>query len=417
MAFDKRLKELLDALAELELEPKKAETIRRGLETYARAREGRLHNLLELLEPGKKPNLKVWLDKAMAAIRDAHDTFAKLDEGNAWLAGVATQEHAFFFRIYRLGAVAHRDRMVAQTLALEQAMKEFDSKWAKIRDSDKKLDERLKKTAEEYSKMLVEAARCASATEKQAHERMLDTFEKALNLGLRAVQLGLVGKVLQLGTKTIKACLDQTKARRLEIHALLSREEQVFTTFKETREMVAEFLEDNGYPQIKDALDDGEDAIEALAKGMVTDAQKADAAEFAAEARDELRKVFSAAERQYKDFARKHEHLFFGPLGGSYMQELAENDDWKRVSRSWQDQRRDFDDLLRERTLAASDRKILEVSLDGLDEESRREIYKALHASCADLLKAWNAWKDFTKEPEWILKSREDTQSILRALR
>lgn len=417
MAFDKRPKELLDALAELELEPKKAETIRRGLESYARAREGRLHNLLELLEPGKKPNLKVWLDKGMAAIRDAHDAFAKLDVGNAWLAGVATQEHAFFFRIYRLGAVAHRDKMVAQTLNLAQAMKEFENKWGKIRDSDKRIDERLKKTAEEYDKMLVEAARCAAATEKQARERMLDSFDKALSLGVRGAQLGAVGKVLQLATKTIKTCLDQTKARRLEIFALLSREEQVFTTFKETREIVAEFLEDNGYPMIKDALEDGEDALDDLAKGMVTDGQRADAAEFAKEARDELRKVFSAAERQYKDFARKHEHLFFGPLGGSYMQELAENDDWKRLSRSWKDHRRDFDDLLRERTLAASDRRILEVSLDGLDDDARREVYNTLRAACADLLKAWNAWKDFTKDPEWILDSREDVQSILRALR
>jgi hypothetical protein len=417
MAFDKRPKELLDALAELELEPKKAETIRRGLESYARAREGRLHNLLELLEPGKKPNLKVWLDKGMAAIRDAHDTFAKLDEGNAWLAGVATQEHTFFFRIFRLGAVAHRDKMVAQTLNLEQAMKEFENKWEKIRGSDKKIDERLKKTAEEYDKLLVEAARCASATEKQAHERMLDSFDKALSLGVRGAQLGAVGKVLQLATKTIKTCLDQTKARRLEIFALLSREEQVFTTFKETREIVAEFLEDNGYPMIKDALDDGEDALGDLAKGMVTDGQRADAAEFAKEARDELGKVFSAAERQYKDFARKHEHLFFGPLGGAYMQELAENDDWKRFSRSWKEHRRDFDDHLRERTLAASERKILEVSLDGLDDDARREVYNTLRSACADLLKAWNAWKDFTKDPEWILNSREETQSILKALR
>ena len=52
-----------------------------------------------------------------------------------------------------------------------------------------------------------------------------------------------------------------------------------------------------------------------------------------------------------------------------------------------------------------------------IDDDARREVYNTLRSACADLLKAWNAWKDFTEDPEWIVDSREDVQSILKALR
>lgn len=417
MSYEARKKELMDALEETGFEADRQEKIRRGLEGYFRQREGRLENLLELLEPGTQPTFKTWLDKAMDAVKVTHDTFAKIDEGNEWLAAVATQEHKFFFRVYRCQAGKHRDRMVAQTENLEKAMKELENKWEKIKDGDEKIDEKMKKVAERYEEILVSAAQVAAVTEKQAKERMADTVKKVLTLGLAAVDLGAVEKVLSGGASALGAKLDETKARQLEIFALLSREEQMFGTFKETREIVAEFLEDNGYPMIKDAFDDAEDAAEALEKSMVTDGQKRDAAEFAKAMKSELEKVFSAAERQYRDFAKKHEYLFFGPLGSGYVQELAEDETWKSFSRGWKDHRRDFDDLLRERTLAADEDEILEVPLDDLEGEDAQRVYYQLRDACQKLMRAWNEWKDFTNDPDWILENREDLRSILKALR
>lgn len=417
MSYDARKKELLDALGETSFEADTKDKIRRGLESYFRQREGRLENLLELLEPGAKPHFKTWLDKAMDAVKTTHDTFAKIDEGNEWLAAVASQEHKFFFGIYRCAACQQRDRMVEQTENLKKAMKEFENKWEKIRDGDEKIDEKMKKVAERYEGILVSAAQVAAVTEKQAKEKMADTVKKILSLGLAAVDLGIVEQVLKGGASAIGAKLDETKKRQLEIFTLLSREEQMFGTFKETRGIVAEFLEDNGYPMIKDAFDDAEDLAEALEKKMVTDGQKRDAAAFAKAMRSELAKVFSAAEKQYREFAKKHEYLFFGPLGSGYVQELSEDETWKRFSRGWKEHRRDFDDLLRERTLAASEDEILEVDLDELEGEDAQRVYYQLRDACQKLLRAWNDWKDFTNDPDWILESREDLQSILKALR
>jgi phage/plasmid-associated DNA primase len=181
--------------------------------------------------------------------------------------------------------------------------------------------------------------------------------------------------------------------------------------------MVAEFLEDNGYPQIKDAWDDGDDAADALPGKMATDGQKADASELAKELKDELKNVFSAAEREYREFAKKHEYLFFGPLGSGYVQELMEDDTWKSFSDRWKRQRADFDELLRERTVAASKDKIFEVSLEGLTDDDKEELYERLLGPCQELLRAWNEFKDFSNDPYWALESREQLKSILDALR
>ena len=115
---------------------------------------------------------------------------------------------------------------------------------------------------------------------------LADAVGKAISLGLKAVDLGFSEKIIKGAVSVIRAALSEKKARRLEIFALISREELLFTNFKESREMVAEFLEENGYPQIKDAWDDGDDAADALPGKMATDGQKADASEVAKELKD-----------------------------------------------------------------------------------------------------------------------------------
>jgi len=421
MSYEKYEKELLDELKELPgLEERERETVRRAVESYFNQREGRLENLLERLEPGNDPKHRDWLDKAKAAAQLGYDEFEKVrvDAAKDFLSRIAFQENRFFFLLAMSQMPVARDRMVRQTANLEKAMKEFDAKWEKLSDIDDGLDDRLKRAAEQYEKMLTEAALKAAETEKQAKERMADYVAKAIKVGLLGVDLGIVEKVINAGASVIVKTLDQTKARRQEIFVLLSREEQVIHSFRDGRHLVAEFLEDHSYPMVKAAWGDGEDAADAFASKITLDGQQDDAAEFAKAAKAELAKVFSLAEKAYKEFAKRHEHLFFGPVGAEYVQELSEIDTWKDKSRRWRDLREDFDDLLRERFLRVSEDEILDVNLDGLVESDRRKVASELKDGMQKLMRAWNDWKDFNKQdPDFVLENREQMQSTIKAFR
>lgn len=418
MSFDARKNEVLAAFDAQPWDPREGPLLRRILENYFRARENRLRSHAKLLDVGRrKPVFKQWLDDTMNGIRRVGVEFERAAAGGEWFATIAAEEHAFALRIYRCEVAKHRDRMVAQSEALELAKKEFDAKWRRIKEQDAKIDEKLKKAADAYEKILNESAHAAAKVEKDARAKLVDQVGEVVGVALKFVDLGTVETIIKQGIKALSKALDDLGGRRLEIFALLSLEEQVMASFKEAREIVDEFLADNGYPEIKEAWADANKAAESLEKQMLTDGQRRDAAELGKALKDELARVFSAAERSYKDFARQHEHLFFGPLGSGYVQELMEDDRWKEHSREWQEQRRDFDDLLRERALAISDGKVLEVSLNGLSEEQRREVRRKLESGLRELLATWNKFKSMTDDPTWVLTSRRQLRGVLDSMR
>jgi hypothetical protein len=420
MAYDKRFAEVHDALAkEVEFTEQASAKIRWLLDDYFRRREEYLERLLKTLEPDRAGAYhSSWLAVAKEAMDAVLSSFKDTEAGKLWLARIANEEHTFFFELYKSQVPVERDRMDEHRSYLQKAMKEFDNKWQAIRDADAQVDAKLKSAAEEYEKILIEAARSAAEAEKESKEQMADTFRKILSAGLRLVDWGPIERALKEGARALSTTLSKAESRKQEIFALMSLEEGVFATFEEAREIVAEFLEENGYPMIKIAWERGDKAADELEGRMVTPGQRGDADEFGDDVKDELKDMFALAEGEYKEFARRHEYLFFGPLGSSYHMELAEDDTWKQFSENWKRHRADFDNLLRERNLQASSDQVLEISLEGIPEEDRRQIADKLEDPLRELLAAWNQWKEFTKdEGYWVLTSREQLKSILSAFR
>ena len=412
MSYDKRQREVLEELARRGDDGATTSDVTKVLESYFAQREGRLENLLEILEPSEDDRHAQWIDKAKDAAAMAHDAISK-DRKSMWLARISNEEHTFFFKLMTSQVAPQRDAMVTMTKALQKTEKEFEEKWKKIREADNDIEERMKKIALEYEEIFADAAKFAASAETESKEALRAKVLVAFN----AVNLGIVEIIIKSAIRAIDLKRDLASQRKLEIFALLSREEGVFATFKEAREMVKEFLEETSYPRVKDAYDRAEDAADALEGQMLTSGQKEDAKDFGAAIKNELAKVFRTAEDAYKEFARKHEYLFFGPLGSGYYQELMENDFWKERSDKWKKSKHDIDDLLRERTLECSDDQVLEVSLEGLTSEDKKTIREALETHCRDLLSAWNRFKEDNKEPEWVLESREQLKSILDAMR
>ncbi|MEO7560241.1 MAG: hypothetical protein ABIT23_08330 [Nitrosospira sp.] len=64
-----------------------------------------------------------------------------------------------------------------------------------------------------------------------------------------------------------------------------------------------------------------------------------------------------------------------------------------------------------------NDNKILEVSLEGLSSNDRDIIHYTLQASCQELLRVWNRFKEATNSLEWAIESRETLKSVLDAMR
>lgn len=412
MSYDKRKREVLEELDKQGYDEATRNEYAKVLESYFAQREGRLNNLLEVLEPSDDGRHARWIEKAKDAAAMAHDAISK-DKKSMWLAKISNEEHAFFYKLMTSQAAPQRDDMVQKTKALQKAEKEFEEKWKKIREADNQLEERMQKIALEYEKILNEAARFAAKAEMESQEAL----RAKLKIVFKVVDLGIVETILKSAIRVIELQRNEASERKLEIFALLSREEGVFATFKEARQMVKEFLDETSYPRVKDAYDRAEDAAEALEGQMLTAGQKDDAKDFGAAVKGELANVFRRAEDAYKEFARKHEYLFFGPLGGGYYQELMEDDFWKERSSKWKDSKHDIDDLLRERTLTCSDDQVLEISLDGITSEDKKKIREALENHCRDLLAAWNRFKELGKDPEWALQSREQLKSILDAMR
>jgi len=417
MSYDARKKEVMEALDKTDHDPAAKDAIRRVLDSYFSQREGRFENLLELLEPSDDNCHGKWIDKAKEAAAAAQDALSRSEHGKLWLAKISIEEHMCFFKFMTSQVPVKRDLMVQQTKALAKAEKEFEEKWKTIRDSDKNIDERMQKIALEYGEILNSAAKVAAIFEKETREALAEKIKQAISLTLKAVDLGVIEYAIKGAASAISGKLNEVESRKLEIHALISREEGIFATFKEARESVKEFLRETSYPHVKDAFDAAEDAAEALAGEMLTSGQKDDASAFCSAIKNELNNVFRKAEDAYKSFAKKHEYLFFGPLGGGYYQELMEDDSWKEHSKRWKDSREDIDELLRERTFQANEDKILEVSLQGLTSEDKSIIYERLKSSCQELLRVWNRFKEMTKEPEWAIESRDTLKSVLDAMR
>jgi hypothetical protein len=412
MSYDARKREVLAELEKQGYDEATRNDFTKVLDSYFAQREGRLANLLEVLEPGDDARHARWIEKAKEAAAAAHDAISK-DRKSMWLAKISNEEHTFFYKLMTAQVAPKRDDMVYKTKALQKAEKEFEEKWKKIREADAQIEERMKKIALDYEKILNDAAQFAARAEMESKEAL----RAKLKIAFKVLDLGIVETVLKNAIRVIEVQRNEANERKLEIFALLSREEGVFATFKEAREIVKEFLEETSYPRIKDSYDEAEDAAEALEGQMLTPGQKDDAKAFGSALKSELAKVFRKAEDAYKEFARKHEYLFFGPLGGAYYQELMEHDFWKERSSKWKNSKHDIDDLLRERTLSCSDDQVLEVSLDGITSEDKKRIREALESHCRDLLAAWNRFKEFCKDPEWALESREQLKSILDAMR
>jgi len=418
MAYDARKREVLDALGKTTYDEEKKQKIRRLLDEYFKVREGLIANTHDVLDPGRKgPCLAAWLDRGDKNLSTVRAIFEKAEVGKLWLADIANAEFKFFGHLMFSRVPVHRDKMMKHTEELNRAMKEFANKWQEIKGNDNEIDERMRRVSEEYEKILTKAAYEAAKVETESKEKLANLVDKSVSAGGVVLDAGLIGRILSGGTKLIKSLVSECNARKMEIFALLSNEEKVYGAFAEAREIVEEFLEENGYPKIKDAWDEGDDATEDTVKKMLTDGQKDDAAVWAREARDQLSKVFSVAEKAYREFASKHEYVFFGPLGSGYYRELSEDGLWKDFSSKWRDRREDFDDLLRDRTLAASEDQVLEVSLQGLSREDRKKIYKALHSACRELLRSWNEIKEVAKRgSDKIMTSRESVRYAIKAM-
>jgi hypothetical protein len=416
VGYEWHKKEVLEQLAALPgVEERARDSARRALESFYRQREGRLENLLELLEPGKEPRQRAWVEQAQKSAAWAMEELGRVNAlgTRAWLARVAFQEHGFFVRIGHSAVPAQRDRMVVKGIQLEKAMKEFDRKWQTIRDKDASLDAKMKSAAEQYEELLVEAAHAAAEAEKESREKLASQVKDAVRTASWIFDFGVIEKILSAAATVIALKLDKSKERKHEIFALLSLEEQVLHSFREGREVVAEFLEEHDFPKLKAAWADGDEAAGKLEGRMPTEGLKRDAAEFAKAMRAELQKVFGEAEKHYREFARRHQYLFFGPLGDGYVKELTEIDQWKSWTDDWNDVRKDFDDLLRARFLKAREDNVLDVDLRGLSRTDRLQVYNQLKGACERLLQVWNKFKEANDDPYAILKSREKMQEKL----
>jgi hypothetical protein len=418
MAYDARRGEVQAALMQAGFDSAQLEIINRVLERYFAQREGYLRNLLEVLPPGRSdPAHPAWLERAKAAMGMTNETFNTAGAGFLWLARLVNEEHTFFYQIHMSQAPVLRDKMMKQRAALEQAMKEFREKWERIRSADKDVDDKLRKAAEQYGEILDAAAKVAAQAEKETKEKVADGIKLAVTGGVALVDFGLIGYAIKGAAALLGIKVSEVQARKQEIFALISLENTVVATFKESREIVTEFLRDNNYSELKDTWDAADDAAEALEGAMLTDGQKRDGAEFGKAIKEELARVFGAAETAYKDFAREHEYLFFGPLGASYNMELAEDDTWKQFSENWKNRREDFDDLLQDRVFEPNPERLVEISLEGLSSDDKQRIYSLLESSLRELLRAWNQVKETTKDPYWALESREALKRVLDAMR
>lgn len=417
MAYDARKKEVLAQFEKFGFAPAKKEMMDRVFEKYFADREARLQKLLLLLKPGAEPCAVKWVEQCREAAAAALQILEGVDFGKHLFAKLADDEQVFFRILMRSAIPVKRDLMVQQTRDLAKAEREFEEKWATIKSGDKTVDERMQKVAQEYDEIFRDAAAFAAKQALTAKEAFVAGLKTVMFAGFSAIDLGITEKIIQGAALALGVKISEVEARRLEIHSLISREEHVYATFKEARGIVKKFLEETSYPRVKSAYEEAERATDAFANELYFNGQKADALEYAIAIKRELAPVFSVAEEAYKSFAKKHEFLFFGPLGGGYYQELYEDETWKNFSKSWQDKRRDLDNLLRDRFFEVGEAQVLEVSLDGISPGDKILITGRLRASLQELLAAWNRFKSTTNDPYWALQSREVLKSVLEAMR
>ncbi|MBC8087283.1 MAG: hypothetical protein H7Z40_08440 [Phycisphaerae bacterium] len=418
MPYPARKKEMLLSLEQQSnYDPVMKESIRKVLDSYFVQRDGRMENMADLLLLKDELCNLHWIQKgwdAGAMVRDViGGSFLKPN----WVVQIMGQESVFFHHLRMLRVAEFRDRMVVQTRALSKAEAEFEEKWKRIVEADNSIDSRLQSISEQYTELLNGAIKTAATTQKEGKEAMVAKIAQVVSAAGRVVDFGVIETIVKAGTKAMTTVLSQAQSRRLDLLAVMSREERVFATFREARDMVRDFLKETSYPHVKDAYDAAEKSAETLWQLPLTPGQKEDLATFVVDLKTRLLPTFQRAEEAYKAFARKHEYLFFGPLGAAFYTEVGEHDLWKQHSRNWKTSRDDIDELLRQRAFVLNSERILEVSLSGLSEDDRKRITVTLVPACEELMRTWNEFRSMTNSPEWALESRETYMSIVNAMR
>lgn len=392
----------------------------RILATYFNRRTAALGKILDTLPPGRStPSHKVWMDRGMDGIKMVQDTFDDAPEScQAWAAPIAKQEHNFFLAIYQCPVAQFRDKMVGQGEALEKAKAEFESKWKDMLAKDDGLEDKMKRAGDKITDILYKAAQAAAKAETTAKEKVASAVKAVVGVGTKFVDLGATEYAMKAATDAIAGAANEVEARKMEIMVLLSLENQIFATFTHAREAVDEFLEENGYTQVKDAWDEGKAEAAKIEAALATSGQKDDVKAFVADVGSHLEKVYKEAETNYKEFATKHQYLFFGPLGSSWHRQLGDDDMWKQFSDNWKNRRDDLDDLLRDAALAVERDEMFGVDLDELTDEQYKKFETRMKDHARQLLKAWNDLKKVAGSSATELVSRHrDVNDVLDDMR
>ncbi len=428
-SWDARKSEAMSLLASATVTEEEKVALKQALETYFGGREDCFEGLIAIVaktdESEQQPTFRdrvgvcsvgatQVLSRALQSIKEPSKAALEL------LNVLSTQEAAFYQNLGSVSVAGARDRIVVIRIHLAEMTKVLDGKWRALLDEDATLDDRAKQMAPQIRadydaiiKMAAETNRDAAETIADIVKRWLDAGSPSPGTGNDNIDQGIavVKGVLQVAIAQWQSMHTRVYRRLDTYHALFSSERRVLVMFKDVREDVKEFLEDNDFPKADAAYAAAKGSLDTFASSAKTSGQSSDAAEL----RDDLMEKLTAHRKEaadvYATFVARHQEKFFGALGPDIQRELVEHEDWDRYASSID--RYALDAKLRDWHTKATN--LFEVDLSHLSNDARERLKTGLRAVLEDLVEEYEtAEKDYRQLKTETRDERKQVEDELR---
>ncbi len=397
VALDARYEEMVEQIEDEVEDSAEREAFIEAVSEYIEERDEALLALVELIKEEDDDVESAWLSiisdlRDLPVLSDADDDLTSDAALELWDTFMEEEEE-WVSALIDLETAAYHDDLVALRIRLQNMTVLLDQKWDGLLNDDGQLDQReLRVMADIYAIL----ARLAQESDGQ-RQRVRNSIQIVAELlGTVDVISGAVPSdvanainqaigIIAETVKTYNGYMTAVEELRPQMRELAGQELGLLVIFNETRRDTQLFVDENGYPVMKELYDDAEAELERF-EGVGTSGQREDAGVIVGLIIDALEDRLAEGGDIFNAFVKKHELKFFGPVGPDIREHLVD-------TKVWLEQADSLTDLDLERVLSTwrSDANgFFGVSLSGsgITDYEREFLEDSLSADLEDLQEA-----------------------------
>ncbi len=404
VALDARYEEMVEQIEDEVEDSADREAFTEAVSEYIEERDEALLALAQLIKVEDADVESAWLSiisdlRDLPVLSDADDDLTSDAALELWDAFMEEEEE-WVSALIDLETAAYHDDLVALRIRLENMTVLLEEKWEGLLNDDGQLDERQLRVMADIYGILAKLAQESDGQRQRVRNsiqivaEMLGTVDVISGVvpGDVANAINQAIGIISETVKTYNSYMTAVEELRPQMRELAGQELGLLVIFNETRRDTQLFVDENGYPIMKELFDQAEDELERF-EGVGTSGQREDAGIIVDLIIDALEDRLADGGNIFNAFVAKHELKFFGPVGPDIREHLVDTKTWlaetervsdldlERVLSTWRsDANAFFGVSLSGSGITDYEREFLEDSLSADLEDLQEAIDEAGHA-------------------------------------